>query len=584
MNRTHPWFPPHPRSFPAGQPLFLGLLLAVALATSLAGCRGVEGETADAMSSSEPYPAAVLTPLRESLGTYEKVRAALAADNLYAVEDPSLRLARSYRRAEEAAGEGPTAQLAGEAAAAAESLGASSDLETARAAFAEVSRFMTALAAADERLSKDLHVFACPMVKGFNKWLQPSEELENPFMGQAMPSCGTPADWEVEMPSTIEEVEAHAEHVHGGDAAYYTCSMHPSVKNEGPGTCPICSMDLVPVTREEIETGTILVDAARRQAIGVTTAPAERRRLETSLRAVGSVVYDETRLAEVTVKYRGWIGELLVDEPGQEVRRGQTLFTLYSPELYATQEEFLSALDSQRAARDTSAPRRADYLVEAARKRMHLWDLQEWQIEQVAETGEPVEYLPIVSPVSGHVVAKNVVQGSTVQPGATLYRIAGLDSVWVEAELYESELPRVEVGQTARVTLPYLPGRSFEGQVAFVYPFLDGTRRTGRIRVELANPDLALKPDMFAHVVLETDMGQRLVVPEEAVLYAGERSFVFVDLGEGRLRPTAIETGVKTADFVEVLSGLEEGEPVVTSGNFLVAAESRLKLAMEHWQ
>jgi len=409
-------------------------------------------------------------------------------------------------------------------------------------------------------------------------------------LATGLAGCGAAPAERAEAPPPPEDVEAHAEHVHGGDggdigdAAYYTCSMHPSVKNEGPGTCPICSMDLVPVTREEIETGTILVDAARRQAIGVTTAPAERRRLESSLRAVGSVVYDETRLAEVSVKYRGWIGELLVDEPGQEVRRGQTLFTLYSPELYATQEEFLSALDSQRAARGTSAPHRADYLVEAARKRMRLWDLEDAQIERVAATGEPLEYLPIVSPVSGHVVEKHVVSGSAVQPGVTLYRIAGLDSVWVEAELYESELAQVEVGQTARVTLPYLPGRSFEGRVAFVYPFLDGARRTGRIRVELANPDRVLKPDMFAHVVLESDLGERLVVPEEAVLYAGERSFVFVDLGAGRLRPTAVETGVKTADFVEVLSGLEEGERVVTSGNFLVAAESRLKLAMEHWR
>lgn len=587
MNRTHAWVPPYSRAFAARQPLLLGLLLAVALATSLVGCRGVEGvegEMTDAMSKPGPHPAAVLEPLRGALGAYEKARAALAADDLDAVEEPALSLARSFRTAEEAAGGGQTAQLAGEGAAAAESLRASPDLVTAREAFAEVSRVATALAAADQRLSKDLHVFACPMVEGFNKWLQRSEEIENPFMGQAMPSCGTPADWEVEMPSTLEEMETHAEHVHGGDVAYYTCSMHPSVENEGPGTCPICSMDLVPVTREEIETGTILVDAARRQAIGVTTAPAERRPLGTSLRAVGSVVYDETRLAEVTVKTRGWIGDLVVDEPGQRVRRGQTLFTLYSPELYATQEELLSALESQRAAQGTSAPHRADYLVDAARKRLRLWDLEDAQIDRVAATGEPVKNLPIVSPVSGHVVEKHVVAGSAVEPGVTLYRIAGLDSVWVEAELYESELAEVEVGQTARVTLPYLPGRSFEGRVSFVYPYLDGARRTGRVRVELANPDLALKPDMFATVRLERDLGERLVVPEDAVLYAGERSFVFVDLGEGRLRPTAVETGVETADFVEILSGLQEGESVVTSGNFLVAAESRLKLAMEHWR
>jgi Cu(I)/Ag(I) efflux system membrane fusion protein len=165
-----------------------------------------------------------------------------------------------------------------------------------------------------------------------------------------------------------------------------------------------------------------------------------------------------------------------------------------------------------------------------------------------------------------------------------LYRIAGLDSVWVEAAVYESELPLVEVGQPAEVTLPYLPGRRFEGRVALVYPYLQDATRTGTVRVRLANPDLVLKPDMYADVVLRRDLGERLVVPEEAVLYAGERSFVFVDLGEGRLKPTAVETGLKTGDEIEILSGLAAGDPVVTSGNFLIAAESRLKLAMEHWQ
>ena len=165
-----------------------------------------------------------------------------------------------------------------------------------------------------------------------------------------------------------------------------------------------------------------------------------------------------------------------------------------------------------------------------------------------------------------------------------LYRIAGLDSVWVEAEVYESELPLIEVGQPAEVTLPYLPGRRFDGTVSFVYPYLRGATRTGTLRVRLANPDLVLKPEMYANVVIRLDLGERLVVPEQAVLYAGERSFVFVDLGEGRLKPTAVVTGIETGDEIEILSGLSAGDPVVTSGNFLIAAESRLKLAMEQWR
>jgi len=182
------------------------------------------------------------------------------------------------------------------------------------------------------------------------------------------------------------------------------------------------------------------------------------------------------------------------------------------------------------------------------------------------------------------VVEKNVVEGASVQPGMTLFRIAGLDRVWVEAEVYESELPLVEVGQEAVVTFPYLPGVERRGTVAFLYPYLDPATRTGRVRVELPNPDGALKPDMFAHVTLVRDLGEKLVVPEQAVLYAGPRSFVFVDLGEGRLKPQQVQTGRKDDGWLEILSGLEEGDVIVTSGNFLIAAESRLKSAIEQWQ
>jgi Cu(I)/Ag(I) efflux system membrane fusion protein len=337
------------------------------------------------------------------------------------------------------------------------------------------------------------------------------------------------------------------------------------------------------VTRAEVESGVVIVDAARRQKIGVRIGRVERRSVPVTIRAVGDVVVDETRLADVSVKYRGWIGRLEVDETGLAVRRGQTLFTLYSPELYAAQEEYLAALGSQRTARGTGAPDRADYLVNASRKRLRLWDLTEAQIDRLAETGEPIEYIPIVSPASGYVVEKNVVAGASVEPGMQLYRIAGLDRVWVEAEVYESELPLVEEGQSATVTFPHLPAETFRGKVTFVMPFLDGSTRTGRVRIELANPGLMLKPDMYANVLLERTAEPALVVPDDAVLYAGEREFVFVDLGEGRLQPRRVVTGRDLGDAVEIVSGLEEGEEIVTSGNFLIAAESRLKLAMEHW-
>jgi len=367
------------------------------------------------------------------------------------------------------------------------------------------------------------------------------------------------------------------------DVAYYTCSMHPAVESHDPGTCPICSMDLVPVTREELETGVIRVDAQRRQLIGVRTAPVERRPLSVTIRAVGKVAYDETRLTDVSVKYRGWIGTLHADAPGQLVRKGRPLFTLYSPELYAAQEELLAALASQQTARGTSTPDRVDALVEAARQRLRLWDVDEAEIDRIAERGGAERYLPIPAPVTGHVVEKNVVAGGAVEPGARLYRIAALDRVWVEADVYESDLPLVSVGQEAEVALSYLPGERFTGKVAFVYPYLDGSSRTGRVRVELRNPGLELKPEMYADVTLRAERGEALAVPEEAVLYAGPRRVVFLDLGEGRLRPQEIQVGVKSGDAYEVLSGLEEGDLVVTSGNFLVAAESRLKSAAGQW-
>jgi Cu(I)/Ag(I) efflux system membrane fusion protein len=548
-----------------------------------------EGEPQRALPAQE-YPPAVEESLATALAAYDEIRALLAADEMEGLAARASRLAQALRLSAEAAEEGSPAatNLLDEAARTADSLAGADDLATARAAFAEVNRALLPVVGADPEVAAGWRVFECPMTEGFNKWMQTDDGAENPFMGQEMLTCAEPAEWATAAPATAEEAAAHARFAHGGDGdgdeiAYYTCSMHPSVRSKDPGQCPICNMELTPVTRAEVESGVVIIDAARRQRIGVTTAAVERRAVPVTIRAVGKVVYDENRLAEVSVKYRGWIGDLAVNETGQAVRKGQTLFTLYSPELYAAQEEYLAALDSQRAARGTAAPDRADYLVDASRKRLRLWDLQPWQLDSIAETRQPVQYIPIVSPVSGHVVEKMVVQGASVEPGMKLFRIAGLDRVWVEAEVYESELPLVEVGQAATVTLSYVPGKRYAGRVTFIYPYLDDATRTGRVRVELANPNLELKPDMYANVLLERTAGEALVVPEDAVLYAGDREFVFLDLGEGRLRPQLVETGLRVGDHVEVRSGLAAGDVIVTSGNFLIAAESRLKRAIEQW-
>jgi Cu(I)/Ag(I) efflux system membrane fusion protein len=302
-----------------------------------------------------------------------------------------------------------------------------------------------------------------------------------------------------------------------------------------------------------------------------------------SVRAAGRVAYDESALHDVSLKVRGWVGELFIDAVGNRVERGDVLFTLYSPELYAAQREYLLAREAQARARETGAPERADYLVTAARNRLRLWDLAPADLERIAASGAPLEYVPIRSPARGYVVEKDVVAGGAAAPGQRLYRIAPLDPVWIEAEIAEPEIPLVTTGMRAGVEVASLPGRRFEGTVAWVYPSVSASTRTARVRVELPNPDLALRPDMFATLHLDAAPQQRLVVPLSAVLHAGERSFVFLDLGEGRLRPQPVEVGVRVGEEVEILAGVEEGQAVVASATFLVASESRLRAALDRW-
>ncbi|HEY8494554.1 MAG TPA: efflux RND transporter periplasmic adaptor subunit [Myxococcota bacterium] len=324
-------------------------------------------------------------------------------------------------------------------------------------------------------------------------------------------------------------------------------------------------------------------DAARLRQLGVASEPARREALETTVRAYGRVVLDESSLHDVTLRVGGVVGEVVANAPGEHVERGQVLFTVYGPELFAAQREYLEAQRARRAAQGTGAATRADPLVHAAARRLELWGVAAADVAALARRGEPQEYLPIRAPVSGYVVEKEVVAGSPVAAGQRAYRIAPLDRIWIEAELYEAELGLVTVGQPAEVTLPYAPGRRFEAEVAYLYPRVQEERRTARVRLELANPDLALRPGMYADVVLRSPLGERLTVPESAVLRAGTRDFVFLDLGNGRLRPQPVQIGITSAGRVEILAGLEEGQRVVRSGTFLVAGESRLRAALESW-
>ena len=327
----------------------------------------------------------------------------------------------------------------------------------------------------------------------------------------------------------------------------------------------------------ELGAGTITVDSRRRQLIGLKTDTVTHHDLVRTVRAIGNVSYDQRRLTEVSLKYDAWIGELDADYVGVQVTRGQRLFTIYSPDLLAAQQEYL-------AARKRLSRRSADNsLLDAARQRLSLWDLSDREIAALENRGTPSKYVPIYSPADGTVVAKHIDSGSAAKTGQALLRIADLSQVWIEAELYEAELDLIREGMKATVSLSYLPGRTFAAEVDYIYPYLDKASRTGRIRLTLDNADGALKPDMYAEVMLTADIGHRLAVPEDAVLFAGDSRVVFVDLGGGRLKPVRIKTGQHAGGMIEVTEGLSLGDVIVTSGNFLIAAETKLKAGIDQW-
>ncbi len=367
--------------------------------------------------------------------------------------------------------------------------------------------------------------------------------------------------------------EANAAH-DPSEIAHWTCSMHPSVKSQTPGTCPICSMDLVPVTRGEIETGVILVDAQRRQLIGVMTGTVERRAFVSEVRTVGIVRADEARVRDVTLRTRVWIDSVQADFTGKSVRKGEPLLRYFSPDLLQMQREYLLAAGRSAGGPDLRA---------GADTRLRLAGMELAQIEDLAKRGSALEQLTLTSPITGTVIEKHVVAGSEVEEGEPLYRIADLSSVWIEAEVYEQDIARMQVGQGARIALQSMVGRDFEGIVSYVYPSVDAMTRTGRVRFETANPEGALKLNMYADIRVDLPLGERLAVPESAVIHAGASYVAFVDLGEGRLEPRRLKVGVRTAGYIEVLDGLKEGETVVTSANFLIAAESKLKSGIEKW-
>jgi len=329
-------------------------------------------------------------------------------------------------------------------------------------------------------------------------------------------------------------------------------------------------------------TGTIFIPAATRQLIGVRTAPVSYAPLAQEIRAVGTVEYDERKLTKVNLRVSGWIEQVFINAIGQSVRAGQPMLTLYSPDLLATQDEYLLALKAQAQLEGSplaEARQDAAALVASARERLRLWNLNDEQIAAVERRGKAERVLTVYAPSSGIVLKRQALPGNYVEPGTTLYELADLSTVWIHGDIYGSEITAVRLNQSAEVTFEAYPGETFRGKVAYIYPYLNEATRTVRVRMEFPNPHLKLKPGMYGNVMLHVDAGRRLVVPKEAVLDSGLRQLVFLDLGQGVYQPYPVKLGRRSQDYVEVLEGIKEGDRVVTSANFLLDAESKLASA-----
>ena len=391
--------------------------------------------------------------------------------------------------------------------------------------------------------------------------------------------------------SAVPSSDEHTAHPAGAGEKkilYWYDGMNPAIRSDKPGKARD-GMDLVPryadseTSTAERPPGTVMISSTKQQLIGVRTDTVKREPLKRTVRAVAQVQMDETKIARIHMKIAGWVEKVHVDFIGKLVHKGQPLFSLYSPDLVATQQEYLIA---RRAEKDlASAPfqevsRGAETLLDAARQRLRLWDMSDEQIRQLDETGEASRTTTMYSPIDGFVLKREVFERTYITPETELYEIADFSTVWVNAEIYEYEMPYIKVGQSAQMTLSYSPGKTYKGNVVFIYPTVDPMTRTVKARVEFLNPNFELKPEMFADVQLNIAYGTQMVVPQEAILDSGSEQIVFVAMGDGYFEPRKVQLGPRLDDQVVVLSGIKEGETIVTSGNFLIDSESRLKNAM----
>ncbi len=371
------------------------------------------------------------------------------------------------------------------------------------------------------------------------------------------------------------------------EVQFYSCGMHPNVIQEGPGNCPICGMNLTPMGiptggTEETFGSTVKIDPTVEQNMGIRTAEVEKRDLTQTIRTIGRIDYNESKVAHVHTKFNGWIEKTHADITGQRVNKGQPLLDIYSPELVSAQEEYFDALKNVRSSgNDVSvgAANRSQTILGSTRRRLEYFDVSGDQIDDLERTGNVRKTLTVRSPFEGIVIEKHALDGMEVKPGMMIYTIADLSEIWVYADIYEFESPWVKEGLTANMTLSYDPGKRYRGKVQYIYPYLEEETRTIKVRLSFPNPNLKLKPGMYANVEIETSPLRNVVaVPMEAVLFSGERNLVFIVLGDGRFAPRDITVGIESGDgFYEVKEGLSEGVKVVASGQFLLDSESKLQ-------